>query len=144
MHQRFSDERGFTLIELLVVILIIGILAAVALPNFISQRDRGYDSTAKANARNTVSHVEACYVNTQDYRGCTDEDALGKGLGITLGTGRNEVDVSASGAQSYTVVAKSPTDSTFTIKRVSSATPMERTCVVAEGKTTAGCKDGTW
>lgn len=144
MYKRLSSEQGFTLIELLVVILIIGILAAVALPNFVSQRDRGFDATAKANARNTVSHVEACYVNTQDYRSCRDADALGgAGLGITLGTDPGEVDVQATGMNSYIVVAKSPTHSTYTITREASR-PMERTCDIAEGKTTAGCKDGTW
>ena len=64
-----DKDQGFTLIELLVVIIIIGILAAIAIPVFLNQRKKGYDSAAKADLRNAASFQEAYLTDGTAYFG---------------------------------------------------------------------------
>ena len=62
-----ENEGGFTLIELLVVIIIIGILAAIAIPVFLNQRKKGYDAQAKSDARNAATSLETVLTDTNAY-----------------------------------------------------------------------------
>ena len=65
------NQQGFTLIELLVVVAIIGILAAIAIPQFAEYRQRGFDSRAKSDLRNVATAEEAYFADTEKYYSCS-------------------------------------------------------------------------
>src|SRR2546423_56533 len=104
LRHKLIDHHGFSLIELLVVMLVIGILAAIALPAFLGQKGKSEDAEAKSNARNLVSLVDACNTGKEDYRQCSDLAGLGN-VGIPYGSNPGEAAVTASTRDSYTVTA---------------------------------------
>lgn len=143
MNARLSGDReaGFTLIELLVVMLILGILAAIAIPAFFNQRDKGTDAQAKAAARTAQTAIETYATdNSGSYAGATPAELQAIEDTLVIGAGEdNQITVPLAEEDAYTVVSTSGTGTDFEITREGGVVTFS--CAPEEG----GCpNEGDW
>jgi type IV pilus assembly protein PilA len=143
LRNRAQDEKGFTLIELLVVILIIGILAAIALPAFLNQRSKAQDTEAKSAARTAQTALETYYTDEQTYATAdvTKLRAIEPALNSGVAAGAN-LTLTGNTVDAYTLTVTQPkTTSVFRVIKASDGS-VTRTCDTASNK---GCpSSGTW
>jgi type IV pilus assembly protein PilA len=168
LRNRAEEEKGFTLIELLVVILIIGILAAIAIPAFLNQKGKAYDSNAKSDARTAQTAEETYFTDNNAYAtgatGLTSLEALEPTINNAAGASNESLAVASPATavygaalvggetanNSFDITLTSKSNVQYAVVRRSDGTVV-RTCNVPAGVNAGGCKtttgttgNGTW
>jgi type IV pilus assembly protein PilA len=158
-----GGERGFTLIELLVAVLIIGILAAIAIPSFLNQRTKGFDASAKELARTAQTAAETIATdNAGSYASVSASQLNSYEATLQTAAGGNNAYVSAAGpltgttAGYYVVAIAAGTSDKFEVIRISTGLlyracgssawtpPTANSAPSYTGATEGGCVNGSW
>lgn len=145
LRERADDRSGFALIELLVVLLVLGALAAIALPTFFNQRDKAQDSEAKTAVRTARTAIETYSTeHDESYLGATPaalikiEEALTNVPGAAL-------EVGGLSERTYSVSVTSGTGNRFTVSRGIPPAADGEVVLTCDTAGTAGCpSDGRW
>jgi len=131
--RRRKEQKGFTLIELLVVVIIIGLLAAIAIPAFLGQRNKANDAAAKSLVRNGATTMEAYFTDGNTYAGADATKLAAVEPNISwsatlLDAGANQVKYTVTGTGTgYTLESKSKSGLTYKYEKLANST-VQRTC----------------
>ena len=141
LRVRAQSESGFTLVELLVVMLILGLLAAIAIPSFFNQRDKARDADAKSSARTAQTAIET-YATDHNGSYLNADPAALQNIEPTLNDVGARLTVPAAAATTYTVtVASENAGHTFSISRAANGTT-DLTCTPNTADGDDGCPAG--
>jgi type IV pilus assembly protein PilA len=138
LRERSGSESGFTLVELLVVMLILGLLAAIAIPAFFNQRDKAKDADAKESVRTAQTAIETYSTDNDGSYLNADEDALIAIEPTLADAPGGTLAVSNLADNTFTVAVTSNTGTEFSITRNSNGT----TDLLCDAPEVAGCPTG--